>query len=116
MSDNSGDPSVTNTFKYSLHGVEIAFHVPVKSGDSYYALRAGLAKVRTNPSGVDLTYSPYHYGFAVGYDYTLTSTFSIGFEGSYIQCFNSKTSNQGTIYELERFNILTFLAVLQARF
>ena len=58
--------------------------MPSAQGDTFIALRVGMTKLVQTFNGADLTYSPYHYGVATGYDYYITGTLSIGFEGSYI--------------------------------
>lgn len=112
-SDKQGAPSETEKFRYSLHGVEATVHLPGGSGDTFIGLRVGITKVKTNPNGVDATFSPYHYGIATGYDFSLFSFFTLGFEGSYIHVQNGKTPQNGTSIHQDSFNIMSFLVTAQ---
>jgi hypothetical protein len=47
VSDGSGEPSVLDKFRYSIHGVQTAFHMAASGGDTWVALRVGLTKVKT---------------------------------------------------------------------
>ena len=114
-SDNTGQISDAIKFNYNLTGVEAAYHLPASDGDTYIAFRMGLTKLRENPNLVDTTYSPYHYGFATGFDYYLTSMFSIGFEGSYLHVLPGRTQLNSVIYEQPSFNLINFLVSLQLR-
>ncbi|MGE4133027.1 MAG: hypothetical protein AB7F86_15405, partial [Bdellovibrionales bacterium] len=98
-SDKQGQPSATDKYTYILAGVEGMYHIPSGAGDTYFGLRIGISKVKTNPSSVDTTFSPYHYGIATGYDYTLWNLIVIGFEGSYIHLQTGKSHQSGvTVY------------------
>lgn len=116
VSDKSGEPSAEDQFRYSLHGIQVAYHLTGNVGDTFVALRLGLTKVKGTPEqDVSVTYSPYHYGVATGYDFYITSWASIGFEGSYLHAQRGKTSYEGTTYRLDSFNIISFLISIQIR-
>lgn len=103
-------------FEYSLHGIEGAFRIPKGAGATFVGLRAGLSKVRSeSTTGDKYILSPYHYGLVTGHDFSLTKWLSIGFEGSYIVFEGSKTTENGTLYEEEPFNAISFLVSLQFR-
>lgn len=104
-------------FQYSLHGIEAAYHVPSGSGDTFVALRAGLSKVHTEVESTQelLLYSPNHFGLTSGFDYFITSWFSLGFEGSFIKVQASRTSVLGTVYNEDSFSIINFLVSMQFR-
>lgn len=116
LSDRSGAPSETDKFQYSLHGVQTAFHMKGSKGDTNFALRAGLTKVRNNSGTTDMTFSPAHYGVAAGYDFFINAWLSYGFEGSYVKAMDAKVTAGGVEFEREGFNIVTFLAVIQMKF
>jgi hypothetical protein len=89
--------------------------MPAGTGDTYFGVRFGLAKVKTDESGVDVIFSPYHYGIVAGYDYLLASWLAIGFEGSYLFVDGSNTTTSGTQYEEDDFSTVHFLVTLQLR-
>lgn len=115
FSDTSGQPSSTEKFRYSLHGLEVAYHMPAGTGEVFFALRGGFSKVETESAGTKVTYSPYHLGMATGYDYFLAPWFSVGFEGSFLHAKKSYTTDAGVDHDLDAFNILNFLATVQIR-
>lgn len=116
QSDRSGQLSgSTQKFQYDLTGIEPAYHIPAANGDTFIGLRMGLTKVQQNPGGVDAVFSPYHYGIASGYDYYITSIFSIGFEGSYLHVLPGRTQMNGVDYLQDSFNIISFLVTVQFR-
>ncbi|OQW47911.1 MAG: hypothetical protein A4S09_14020 [Proteobacteria bacterium SG_bin7] len=100
---------------YSLHGVELNYTLSGGKGTTYLAFRVGLSKVNTTQSSVDLLFSPYHYGFVVGYDYPVLGAFNIGFEGSYLRIENSSTTLSGTSYLIDKSNIMNFLVSFSFR-
>lgn len=116
LSDKSGDPSSTEKFRYSLHGIQAAYHMNASGGDTFVALRVGLSKVKSTQGTEDLTFSPYHYGIATGYDYFIGSMFSLGFEGSYLHVQRGRTSGAAGDVELDSFNIINFIGTAQLRF
>lgn len=93
--------------------MQAGYNIPTSNGDTTLALRVGLSKIKANPTGVDVTFSPYHYGVSVGYDYNLTKWFSFGFEGSFLHVLDGRTTQSGTLYERNPFNIISFLIALQ---
>ena len=96
-------------FKYSTHGLGVTYHTEAGKGDTFFGLRAGLSKVETNDgAGTSLVFSPYHWGIASGYDYKLWSTFSVGFEGSFLLFDNSETTAGGTSYTEDQFRTINF--------
>jgi hypothetical protein len=101
---------------YSLHGVELNFALGATSGTTYMAVRVGLSKVNTTQSGVDLLFSPYHYGFVIGHDYNFWGPCYVGFEGSYLRIENSSTTAGGTSYIIDKSNVMNFLIALTFRF
>ena len=115
VSDHAGEVSTANKFRYSLTGIEGAYHIPAATGDTFIATRIGIAKLQKTPNGTDTTFSPYHYGIASGYDYYFNSFLSIGFEGSYIHCIPNRTNVNGVDINLDSFNIISFLISLQLR-
>jgi hypothetical protein len=116
MSDKSGEPSQLEKFRYSLHGVQSAYHIPSANGDTFVAFRVGLTKVKATPAtSVDKTFSPYHYGIATGYDYHLTSWMSFGIEGAYLHVQRSRTSDTSGRFEQDSFNIINFMVTAQLR-
>jgi len=115
QSDKSGEVSATNKFRYNLAGVEAAYHIASGTGDTFIAFRMGMTKSQQSPSGVDVTFSPYHYGIATGYDYFLTEAFSIGFEGSYLHVLPGRSTVNGTDYNSNSFNLINFLISVQLR-
>ncbi len=116
LSDKSGEPPTGEKFRYSLHGAELIYQRPTQKGNTVFSLRIGVTKLRTSVAGVDMVYSPYHYGGAIGYDYDLTTHFSFLFEGSYIHALNGKTKVNDVNYEHSGFNLVNFLLALQLRF
>ncbi len=114
-SDRSGEPSSAQKFKYSLHGVDAAYHLPSGPGEVFFSLRGGFSKVETITSGTQVTFSPYHLGFATGYDYLLMPWCSVGFEGSLLHLKKSNTSAGGVSYKHDDFNVINFLVTLQFR-
>jgi hypothetical protein len=116
MSDKSGEPAQSDKFRYSLHGVQSAYHIPAANGDTFVAFRLGLTKVKSTPAvGLDKTFSPYHYGIATGYDYFLTSWMSVGIEGSYLHVQRSRTMDTSGRFEENSFNIISFMVTAQLR-
>lgn len=109
QSDRSGQISSANKFAYELTGIETAYHLLTQQGDTSFAVRAGVTKVSENPNLIDMTFSPYHYGIALGYDYYLTNHTSVGFEGSYIHVLPGRTTMGGMEYDTQSFNIISFL-------
>lgn len=99
-------------FEYTLNGIEPAFHIPSGSGDTFLSVRVGSTKIRTDDQGVDLIFSPYHYGFSAGYSYSLASWIGFGFEGSFIYVEKSKTSLSGIHYSEDAFSIIQFLGMI----
>jgi hypothetical protein len=117
LSDKSGDPSTTEKFRYSLHGVQAALHMNASGGDTFVALRMGLSKVKSTVNTEDLVFSPYHYGIATGYDYFIGTMFSLGFEGSYLHVQRGRTTDSsGASVNLDSFNIISFIGTAQLRF
>lgn len=115
VSDSAGQPSSTDKFSYSLHGLEATYHFGGASGDTFTGFRVGMSKVSQNPGGTDVTFSPYHYGIASGHDFHIGNYFSVGIEGSYIYVEKGRTTHSGTIYERDSFSVLSFLIALQLR-
>lgn len=115
LSDHVGEVSSLNKFRYSLTGIEGAYHVPAATGDTFIAVRMGISKVQETPNGVDTTFSPYHYGIASGYDYYLTTVLTLGFEGSYLHCLPNRTTVNGVDINMNSFNIISFLVSVQLR-
>lgn len=115
QSDTKGELSVTQKFRYSVTGMETAYHMPAATGDTFVAVRIGVTKVENTQGGSDLVFSPYHYGVALGYDYFLGSYASLGFEGSYLHALPGRTISNDVIYETKSFNIISFLVSLQIR-
>lgn len=115
LSDSSGEPSSTDKFTYGLQGMQAAYMIPASNGETTIGLRVGLSKIKQSPSGTDLTFSPYHYGVAVGYDYALYNWLAVGFEGSFLHVLSGKTTLNGTTYERDPFNIISFLVAIQFR-
>ncbi|MCB0350272.1 MAG: hypothetical protein KDD38_03755 [Bdellovibrionales bacterium] len=102
-------------FDYSLHGLEAALQIPGSAGTTFVGFRAGIAKVSTDTFGTPVIFSPYHYGFASGYNYNVATWFTVGFEGSFLYAEKSSTTKASVPYELESFSVLTFLLSLQFR-
>lgn len=115
VSDKSGEKSSVDKFRYTLVGTEAAYHIPAANGDTFIAFRMGMTKLRMSPNQVDMTFSPYHYGLATGYDYYLTSVFSIGFEGSYLHVLPGRTVVNTVEHNQPSFNIINFLVSLSLR-
>jgi len=114
-SDKQGQPSSTEKFRYSIAGVHATYHMVQGQGDTHFGLRAGITKCKTNPNGIDATFSPYHFGIATGYDYVVSSWLSLGFEGSYLHVQRGKTTQNGATILQDSFNIMSFLATLEFR-
>ena len=114
-SDKTGEQSSVDQFTYSLTGVEAAYHIPTASGDTFIAFRVGLTKLRTSPNDVPITFSPYHYGIAAGYDYYFTSWLALGFEGSYLHILPGRTFQNTVEYDQPSFSLINFLVTLQFR-
>ena len=115
-SNKAGELSDTQKFRYSLTGVQAAYHMPASGGDTFFALRIGMTKLQKNISpSLEGTFSPYHYGIATGYDYYLGESFSMGFEGSYLHVLPGRTNISGTDHNQDSFNIINFLISLQLR-
>jgi hypothetical protein len=104
-------------FHYTLPGIEVSFAIPIAGGEPYMSARAGMSKIRTMENGLDVIYSPNHYGIAVGYNYFLTDWLSLGFEGSYMHILKSNTTpaSGGPQYFLPAFNVINFLMALEIR-
>ena len=114
-SDKTGEVSSVEKFRYTMTGIEGAYHIPAAAGDTFIALRIGITKLKESPNGADATFSPYHYGLASGYDYYFNSFLSLGFEGSYIHCLPNRTTVNGVEINANSFNIINFLISLQLR-
>ena len=95
-------------FKYSTHGLGVTYHTVAGKGDTFFGLRAGLSKVETNQSGVDVVFSPYHWGIASGYDYKIWKALTLGFQGSLLLFDDSDTSVNGTNYTEDQFRTINF--------
>lgn len=102
-------------FDYSLHGLEAALQLPGGNGATFVAFRAGITKVKTDMFGPAVIFSPYHYGIASGYNYSVASWFTLGFEGSFLYAEQSTTTTNNTPYELDSFSVLSFLVSMQFR-
>lgn len=103
-------------FDYSIHGIEGIFQLGAGgSGKTFLGLRVGIAKVRTEESGTNLIFSPYHYGPVCGYDFNFTSWLSFGFEGSFVYVEKANTVKSSVQYDNDSFSVLSFLATLQLR-
>lgn len=102
-------------FDYTLHGIEGAFHILNGAGDTFVALRVGSSKVHTEENGVRLIFSPYHYGLAAGYDYSILPWLSFGFEGSFLHVDSSTTTANTVYYSEDSFGLMQFLAAVQFR-
>lgn len=107
-------------FEFSLHGFEVAYHILNGTGDIYLSFRAGVSKIRTkdNTNLIDLMYSPYHYGIAVGQEYYFWGNIiAVGYEGSILHAQPSRTTDtSGTMYYQDAFNLLSFMGTLHVRF
>lgn len=115
QSDKAGQKSNEDKFTYSLAGVEPAFHISTATGDTFIAVRIGVTKLQTTKETKDMTFSPYHYGVATGYDYYITNNISLGFEGSYLHVQPGRTEQDNVKYEEKSFNLLNFLVSVQVR-
>lgn len=104
------------SFDYTLSGVEAAFHLPNGGGDTYLGIRGGLTKVHQIPGGVDVIYSPYHYGLVLGYDYVVGSVFTVGFEGTYLHVEAANTTVNNVEYDEAKFGLMNFLVSFGFRF
>jgi hypothetical protein len=116
LSDTSGQPSSSDKFSYSLHGIEAAYHFGGTNGDTFTGVRIGLTKVHQTPEGQNVTFSPYHWGVVSGHDFHVLSWLSLGFEGSYIHAQRGRTSVGTDRFERKSFNIISFLLTAQFRF
>lgn len=118
ISDTAGQTSIqaNDKFSYSLHGLDTAYHMPGSNGESFVAFRVGVTKVHMNPAGQDIIYSPYHYGFASGYDFFVTNSISLGFEGSYLHVLPGRAMYNNVTYDQPSFNIISFMLSTQFRF
>jgi hypothetical protein len=114
-SDQGGEIAAVGKFRYTLTGAEMAYHIPNQGGDTFVGFRIGVTKLESTQAGTDLVFSPYHYGFALGYDYPLTSHFVVGFEGSYLHALPGRTEYGGVIYNEDSFSIISFLISMQFR-
>lgn len=114
-SDKAGETGSLGKFRYTLTGIEAAYHIPSAQGDTSLAFRVGMTKLQRLAAGSDITYSPYHYGIATGYDYFVTGFLSFGFEGSYLHMLPNRTNLNGVDYNQPAFNIINFLITLQMR-
>ena len=103
-------------FDYSLHGIEVAYHIINQTGDTSLALRTGISKIRTEIDGSQVIFSPYHTGLALGYDHYLLSWATVGFEGSIFRFANSRTNLAGTEYREGQFTLINFMLALKIRF
>lgn len=102
-------------FKFSVHGLALTYHQAQGNGDAYYGIKAGLSKVETNDgAGTELIFSPYHYGIVVGYDYSVWSLMSLGFEGNYLTYQESNTTTGGVTYIEKKFSTISF--IMSAKF
>jgi hypothetical protein len=115
MSDGSGEPSILEKFRYSFHGIQGAYHMPASGGDIFIALRMGVTKIQHTVNTVDVTFSPYHYGIATGYDYHMGKYIALGFEGSYLHVQRGRTTQAGSSVLLDSFNVINFMLSLQVR-
>lgn len=102
-------------FDYTLHGIEGAFHILNGAGDTFIALRVGSSKLHTEEAGTRLILSPYHYGLAAGYDYSVFSWLSFGFEGSFLHINSSSTTTNSVHYQEDSFGLMQFLGAIQFR-
>jgi len=107
-------------FDYSLHGFEVAYHLPSASGEFYFAFRAGVSKIKTKDTTnvLDLMYSPYHYGIAVGQQYYFWgNSIALGYEGCILHFQPARTTDTSSnIYYQEAFNMLNFMASISLLF
>lgn len=115
QSDTNGEKSVNEKFRYSLTGLDVAYHTVANTGDTYAAFRVGMSKIEHTQDDIDMIFSPYHYGVALGYDHYIGANFAIGFEGSYLHAQPGRTYEGGVPYETKSFNIISFLVALQFR-
>jgi hypothetical protein len=114
---DSGESEGTGatSFDYTLHGAEAILNLGGGSGNTFISFRVGLSKVRTTVNGNDCIFSPYHYGFASGYDHALYSWLTVGFEGSFLYVQDSTLFKNGTNNDLDSFGMINFLATLQLK-
>ena len=104
-------------FEHSVHGIGILYHVPGGNGETFYGVRAGLSKLETVQTGnVNVTFSPNHWGIVAGYDYTLFSFVTIGFEGNYLMFDDSEATVGGTDYIEDKFRSISFAGSLKIKF
>jgi hypothetical protein len=115
QSDHSGEVSASDKFRYNMAGIEAAYHINTTQGDTFIGFRMGMTKLQQNPGGVDVTFSPYHYGIATGYDYFITEQFSVGFEGSYLHVLPGRTTVNGSDYIQDSYNMINFMISVQLR-
>lgn len=94
-------------FDYDLYGVEGSYHFEGLSENAYMAARIGLAKVKAGTTATGYkTYTPLAWGFAFGYDYPVTETFTLGGEAGFMSVQGAKKSGGN----LDGFLALQFLA------
>ena len=99
-----------------MHGIEALLNLGGGKGDTFISFRVGITKIRTEVNSVDCIFSPYHYGFASGYDFLITSWLTAGFDGSFMYVQGSSLNKGGFNNELKGFSVLNFLATLQLKF
>jgi hypothetical protein len=109
----SEDGTGGRDFAVSIHGLAAMYNLVGNRGTTFFGVRAGLSKVRTENSGVKLIFSPYHYGIAAGYDYYVLSRLTFGFEGNFLRYKESNTTEGGTKYIEPSFNTVSFLIALK---
>lgn len=100
------------TFDYSFNGLELGYRAESSGGESFYAARFGISKILTKPAATKIIFSPYHYGFAAGYDYFVLPWASLGFEGSFYYVEKSETVLSGTQYVEDSFSAIQFLVTV----
>ncbi len=104
-------------FDYSLHGIQLAYHMRNDTGDTSLALRTGMTKIRTEVEGSSqVIFSPYHTGLSLGYDHYLWSWLTVGFEGSVVRFANSQTTLGESEYREGQFTLINFMLALKLRF
>lgn len=101
-------------FKFSIHGLSLTYDEPQGNGDAYFGMKLGLGKLETkNSSNESVILSPYHYGVVLGYDYSLMSWASLGFEVNYLHFEQSDTTLNGSTYSESKFNVVSFIMGLK---
>lgn len=101
-------------FKFSVHGLSLTYNEPQGNGVAYFGMKLGLSKLETkNTLGESVILSPYHYGVVLGYDYSLWSWMSFGFEGNYLHFEDSDITINGNSYVEGKFNAISFLMSLK---